>query len=186
MKILIPILILSVFTSCKKEPKTEKNIELFTNGLKYSLNFSKAKNQNGKLTDFEFEIDTLEKIKNVRFYKDLEFYKLNLSFYDSLYIGKRNDTIFTFDCGLDFVEVLLILNNRNKSNLGRIGHDFGVELLNSSDSTYNFRLNELIDSNYHDVPYKATKYPEKIISQIKTDLTGKIIEIKIKDNKLIE
>ena len=184
MKNLILILIFVVLTSCKKEIKTEKNIELFPNGLKYSFQFSKAINQNGELANFEFKIDTLEKINDVKFYKDLEFYKLNLSFYDSIYIGKRNDTIFTFDSGLNFVEILLILNKENKSNLGRIGDDFGIELLNSNDSIYNFKLNELIDSNSHDVLYEAPKYPEKIIREIKTDLTGKIIEIKIKDSNL--
>ena len=154
--------------------KTEKNVELLSNGLKYSFHFSKAENQNGELTDFEFKIDTLEKIKDVRFYKDLEFYKLNLSFYDSIYIGKRNDTIFTFDSGLNFVETLLILNKKNISNLGRIGDDFGVELLKSNDSTYNFKLNELFSSNSQDVFYEAPKYPQKIIREIETDLTGKI------------
>lgn len=184
MKNLILILIFLVLTSCKKEIKTEKNIELFPNGLKYSFQFSKAENQNGELTGFEFKIDTFEKIKDVKFYKDMEFYKLNLSFYDSIYIGKRNDTIFTFDSGLSFVEILLILNKKNKSNLGRIGDDFGVELLNSNDSIYNFKLNAHIDSNSHDVIYEAPKYPEKIIREIKTDLTGKIIKIKIKDNNI--
>lgn len=184
MKNLILILIFGLLASCKKELKTKKNIELFPNGLKYSFPFSNAENQNGKLSEFEFKIDTLEKIKDVKFYKDLEFYKLNLSFYDSIYIGKRNDTIFTFDRSLNFVEILLVLNKRNKSNLGRIGDDFGIELLSSNDSTYNFRLNEMFDSYSHNVIYEAPKYPEKIIREIKTDLNGRIIEIKIKDNKL--
>tara|TARA_B110000116_G_scaffold177417_1_gene153564 strand:- start:1696 stop:1836 length:141 start_codon:yes stop_codon:yes gene_type:complete len=45
-------------------------------------------------------------------------------------------------------------------------------------------LNAHIDSNSHDVIYEAPKYPEKIIREIKTDLTGKIIKIKIKDNNI--
>ena len=58
----IYILIFIVFNSCKPQTEFKKNDSSESDFLK-SKSFHKAKNQFGKLVDFNFEIDTLTKIK---------------------------------------------------------------------------------------------------------------------------
>ena len=183
---IILLLILVIISSCKKEFKTNRKEVALFNGLKQSFSFEKVKNQNEDLSDFTFKIDTsiittTNAIKGL--FKNIEFYKLNISNYDSIYIGKRNDTIFTLDQGMDFVEVFLILKKDNISNLGRLGDDYGIHLLSSNDSIFDFHIRELEDSKYDDVIYDAPKYPKQTISEIRTDLNGKILNIKIRDKK---
>ncbi|TYP99340.1 hypothetical protein C7447_102662 [Tenacibaculum adriaticum] len=178
----ILLLIFVFIFSCKNKTNTR----VISNGLKQSLSFNKVKNQDDGLSDFTFQIDTTDVIKNLKFYKNIEFYKLNLTNYDSIFIGKRNDTIFTYDSGLNFVEVFLILNKKNHHNLGRLGNDFSVELLKSNDSTFHFSLSKLKDRNDDCVIFIAGDYPKKTISSITTDINGKIIDIKINDNSSVK
>ncbi|WP_272149654.1 hypothetical protein [Tenacibaculum aiptasiae] len=180
----ILLLTIIVISSCKKEFKTNSKEKILFNGLKQSLSFDKVKNQNDNLSDFTFRIDTsiITTTNSIKgYFKNIEFYKLNISHYDSIYIGQRNDTIFTLDQGMDFVEVFLILNKNNISNLGRLGNDHGIHLLKSNDSIFDFHIRELEGSKYHDVIYTPPRYPKQTISEIRTDLNGKILNIKIRD-----
>ena len=174
------VLILVLISSCKNENK--RKIVPIPNGLTQSYSIKKI---NNNISDFIFEIDTSKKITTDYingYFKNIDFYKLNISHYDSIYIGKRNDTIFTLDQDLgDFVEIFLILNKDYTSYRGRLGDDYAIHLLSSNDSIFNFDIIELEDRYSHDIVYFAPKYPERTVSEIKTDYNGKLLEIKIND-----
>jgi hypothetical protein len=180
--ILKTLSLLILIISCGKKPES-KIIKTKPNGLVKSLKFDKAKNQKGILTDYEFKIDTLTKLN----FERIEFYKLNITGYDSIYLGKRNDTIFSYEQSIPCPYEFVILNENISSNLGRLGDDFGVRFLNLKDSIYNYSLIEttINDFRYNDVDYAGEiKHPEKMLTKISIDKTGKITNIEIRDKAL--
>ncbi len=155
----------------QKNYKERKN-ESVTNLINSRI-FNKATNQYGDLVDFNFIIDSTNKIN----YEKIEFNKLNITAYDSIYIGKRNDTIFTFDQTIGFMEVFLIMNKEKKSYLGRIGMDYRIELINSPDSIFEFNLEKIKNKKNSDHILMGFDYPNLTISQIKLTKKGKITNI---------
>ncbi len=165
-------MIFIIFSSCKTQTESEKT-DLSQSDFLKSKSFTQAKNQFGKLVDFNFEIDTITKLK----YDKTNFYKLNISSYDSLYIGKRNDTIFSFDQAIDFKEVFLVLDKSKTSFLGRIGTDYGISLINSSDSIFEYSFRKVKNTNEGDHIIMGYKYPNLTIKTIKITKKGKILDL---------
>ncbi|GAB1308560.1 hypothetical protein KH5_12430 [Urechidicola sp. KH5] len=141
--------------------------------------FKQAKDQFGKLNDFIFQIDTLNKI----IVEKKIFYKLNLTSYDSIYVGKSNDTIFSFDQSLRFKEIFVILNKENDENLGRLGTDFNVRLESFNDSIFNFSFGKIKNREYDDHIIMDYEYPELTISNMSITKKGKIVDLKIEQEK---
>uniref|UniRef100_UPI00195AFC40 hypothetical protein n=1 Tax=Confluentibacter citreus TaxID=2007307 RepID=UPI00195AFC40 len=127
------------------------------------------------LTDFIFKIDTLTKIT----VDETDFYKINLTSYDSIYIGKSNDTLFSFDQSLEFKEIFLILNKANTKYLGRLGTDYRVILDSFKDSIYNYSFEKITNGTFGDQVIMGYEYPELRISNISVTDKGKIIDLKI-------
>ncbi|WP_162985014.1 hypothetical protein [Mesonia aquimarina] len=174
MRKTIYIVIFIILTSCKTQTESKK-VYLPQSDFLKSKSFTQAKNQFGKLVDFNFKIDTLNRIK----YDKMDFYKLNISAYDSIYIGKRNDTIFTYDQTIDFKEVFIVLDDSKTSFLGRVGTDFGVSLENSSDSIYQYSFKKIKNTNEGDHLVMDYEYPELTIKTIKFRKDGKILNLTI-------
>ncbi|MDP5231891.1 MAG: hypothetical protein NWQ38_15965 [Cellulophaga sp.] len=86
--VILGILLLT-FYSCRNNTNKEET----QNELTLSNEFSQAENQDGTLVNFIFKIDLKEKL----IFDQINFYKLNITGYDSIFLGKRNDTIFSYD-----------------------------------------------------------------------------------------
>ncbi len=174
MQKIIYLLIFIILSSCKTTTESNK-VELTQSDFLKSKTFNQAKNQFGKLTDFIFEIDTLNKI----IVDKTDFYELNLTSYDSIYIGKRNDTIFSFDQSIEFKEIFVILNKENTGNLGRLGTDYRVSLNGFKDSIYNYSFGKIENGTFDDHIIMGYEYPELTISNMSITEKGKIIDLKI-------
>ena len=174
MRKIVYFLIFIILTSCKTKSESKKNEIIQSDFLKSKV-FKQAKDQFGKLNDFIFEVDTLNKI----IVEKKNFYKLNLTSYDSIYIGKSNDTIFSFDQSLQFKEIFVILNKENDGNLGRLGTDFSVRLESFKDSVFNFSFGKIINGEYDDHIIVGYEYPELTISNMSITKKGKIVDLKI-------
>lgn len=172
------LLIFIILNSCKTTTESNK-VELSQSDFLKSKTFNQAKNQFGKLTDFIFEIDTLNKI----IVDKTEFYKLNLTSYDSLYIGKSNDTIFSFDQTIKFKEIFVILNKENTGNLGRLGIDYRVWLNSFKDSIYSYSFEKIENGDFGDHFIMGYEYPELTISNMDITEKGKIVDLKIEQIK---
>lgn len=167
-----------ILISCKTTSESDK-FKLTQSGLLKSKRFNKAKNQFGKFVDFTFEIDSLDKVE----YDKTEFYKLNITSYDSIYIGKRNDTIFSFDQTIKFKEVFLILNKNKTSFLGRLGTDYGVSLLNSRNSIFKYSFRKIKNGTFGDHIIMGYEYPNLTISKLKITNNGKIVDLTIEQTE---
>lgn len=179
-KILITcFLIFSILMNCKTQTDSKKIISSQMDFLN-SKKFKQVKNQYGELTDFIFEIDTMNKI----YFDKTYFYKLNLTAYDSIYIGKSNDTIFSLDEKINFKEVFLVLNQNKTSYLGRLGTDYEVSLLNSNDSIFQYSFRKIQNTNDEDYIITGYEYPELIISKMNVTQSGKIIDLIIEQKEL--
>ena len=170
----IYLLIFIILSSCKTKSESKKT-ELTQSDFLKSKKFNQVKNQFGKLTDFIFEIDTLNKI----IVDKTDFYKLNLTSYDSIYIGKSNDTIFSYDQTIEFKEVFVILNKEIIGNLGRLGTDYRVSLDSFKDSIYNYSFGKIKNGTFGDHVIMGYEYPELTISNISVTEKGKIIDLNI-------
>ena len=174
MRRIIYLMIFIILSSCKTQTEPKKT-ELSQSDFLKSKRFNQAKNQFGKLVNYTFEIDTLNKIK----YDKTEFYKLNITSYDSIYIGKRNDTIFSFDQTINFKEVFLVLDKSKTTFLGRIGTDYGISLVNSSDSILQYSFRKIKKTNKGDHIIMGYNYPELTVKTIKVTKSGKILDLTI-------
>lgn len=163
-----------ILSSCKNQTEPG-NTDLSQSNFLKSKSFVQAKNQFGNSVDFTFQIDTLDKIQ----YEKMDFYKLNITAYDSIYIGKRNDTIFSFDQTISFKEVFLILDKSKTSFLGRIGTDYEVSLVNSIDSMYQYSFRKIKNTNERDHVIMGYEYPELTIKTIKVTKNGEILNLTI-------
>jgi len=172
------LLIFLILISCKTQTESKKTVSSQSDFLK-SKKFEQVKNQFGELTNFTFEIDTLNKIK----YDNTDFYKLNLTSYDSIYIGKRNDTIFSFDQTIKFREIFVILNKKNRGNLSRLRTDYRVRLDNYQDSLFKFSFGKIKNGNFGDYIIMGFKYPNLTISKMDITKNGKIVDLIIEQKE---
>jgi hypothetical protein len=155
----------------------EKN-ERIGNGLLLSKEFKRAKNQDGKLVDFTFKIDSTEKL----IIDQTDFYKLNLTAYDSIYIGKKNDTIFSYDQSIPFKDIFIILNDKNNRSLGRLGNDYRVGLKTENDSLFHFTFSRIQNTSEGDHIMTGYEYPQLIISEMKVNHDGIIMDLKVEQS----
>ncbi|MFC4688964.1 hypothetical protein ACFO5T_00845 [Dokdonia genika] len=179
MQKIIYLLIFIILCSCKTKETELKKEKVTQSDFLKSKSFDKAKNQFGKFVDFTFDIDTLNKI----LYDKTDFYKLNITAYDSIYIGKRNDTIFSYDQSIPFKEIFVVLDKEKKQYLGRLGADFGVYLTKSNDSIFHYSFNKIIDDKYDDHIMIGFEYPELTISKMEISKNGKIIDLTIEQTE---
>jgi hypothetical protein len=178
MQKIIYLLIFIILSSCKTKDAELKNEEFTQSDFLKSKGFNKAKNQFGKFVDFTFDIDTLNKIV----YDKTDFYKLHITAYDSIYIGKRNDTIFSYDQAIPFKEVFLILDKSKNSFLGRIGTDYGISLVSSNDSIFEYSFRKIKNTNEGDHIIMGYRYPELTIKTIKITSKGEILNLTIEQS----
>ncbi len=172
-------MIFIILSSCKRTSEPEKTKLIQFDFLK-SKSFKKAENQFGKFVDFTFNIDTLNKIV----YDKTDFYKLNITAYDSIYLGKRNDTIFSYDQKISFKEIFVVLNKEKSEYLGRLGRDFRIDLINYNDSIFHYSFNKIVDTDKNDDHIMiGFEYPELTISKMKIRKSGKIVDLTIEQTE---
>lgn len=170
-------LIISIFFwSCISENKLE-NKNSSVSELLFSERFNIIKNEDGKPIDFVFKIDS----SNKKLIEKTEFYKLNLTGYDSIYIGQSNDTIYSYDEGMNYKAIFLILNDSIFQRYNRLGDELRTKLKKYNDSTLTFSFEEIKSESGMDRIIIGVKYPNKTISEMTINRNGRIIDIKIRE-----
>lgn len=172
---LFQIFFLSVVLLLSCNSNSEKiTDEDWNTHLKKSKQFLQLKNQFQNQIDYKFIIDTTESIMK----ESVAFLNINLNDQNSIYLGKRNDTIYSYDSELDYTGIFLVLDEINFHEEAKLKYFYSVEIPNKKNSIFTFKLNRVIDNDpYDDSIILGNEYPINTISEIEISSEGRIINI---------